>query len=87
MTDFDILTYASLNVTFGGTNGDASPILIDTPDDVILSIVQEAIRAGSIPGIAQDPHVTLDDFRVHRFAPADGVLHHRIHVRPKAAFG
>jgi hypothetical protein len=52
----------------------------------------EAIRTGSIPGVAADPNVNLRDYMVDRFdAPANPVAgqrdHNLLQVRPKTAYG
>ncbi len=52
----------------------------------------EAIRTGSIPGVAADPNVNLQNYMVDRFdapaAPAAGQRDYNlIQVRPKTAYG
>jgi hypothetical protein len=78
---------ALLNVTWNGQNGDLlDPIAYDASDDDIKVWAQEAIAAGSIPGIAAGV-ANFDDFVVDRFAASREVPHNRVFVRPKTPFG
>ena len=78
---------ARVNVTYNGSNGDLpDPVDYDAPDDAIRQMVQEALRAGGIPGIDADPSADLTNFVVDRFAAKDD-LPARIGIRPKTPFG
>lgn len=78
---------ARVNVTFSGQNGDLPEMIpVDATDEEIRRWAEEAIRNGSIPGIAAAPTASLVDFVVDRF-PGVGDLPHRCIVRPKTPFG
>jgi len=79
---------ARLNITFGGQNGDLpDPVSYDLSDQTIKTMVEEAIRTGSVPGIPNTEGVDLTDFKVDRFEPTAVRPYRLISVRPKTAFG
>jgi hypothetical protein len=84
---------ARVNVTYNGTNFELpDPVHYQAGDGDIKAWVTEAIRTGSVPGVAADPAVNLANFMVDRFdAPAAPVAgqrdHNLIQVRPKTAYG
>ena len=79
--------YARLNITFGGANGDLlDPVAYDLPDADIRQMATEAVRNGSIAGIARADAANFADFVVERF-PATDELPNRVMLRPKTPFG
>lgn len=79
---------ARINVTWRGMNGDLpDTVLFDATDADIKAWVTEAVRTGSIPGIAADPTIDLTDFVVDRFGPNETAPYNRIFVRSKTPFG
>lgn len=79
--------YARLNITHGGANGDLlDPIAYDLPDADIRRMATEAVRTGSVPGIARAEAADFGDFVVERF-PATDELPNRVMLRPKTPFG
>lgn len=84
MEDFE----ARVNVTYAGANADLpDPVPFDTTDPVVRGLVEEAIRTGSLPGIASDADVSLKDYVVDRFGPNDARNFSLIQLRPKTPFG
>jgi len=80
-------SYASLNITYSGQNGDlADPVLFDLADDQVRAIATEAVRAGGVRGVDAHPTADFSDFVVDRVAAHDG-LPHRLLLRPKTPFG
>lgn len=64
------------------------PVHFESTEGDIKAWVAEAIRGGGIPGIVADPNVNLQDFKVERFGPLEGVrTHNLITIRPKVTFG
>lgn len=79
---------AMLNITWNGQNGDlADPVSWDLRDVDIQRIAAEAVRAGSIPGIAADRQADFSDFVVDRFAATAEMAWNRMFLRPKTPFG
>ena len=79
---------AKVNVTYGGSNSDlVDPVSLDATDADVRAWVTEAVRSGSVPGIAQDQHADFHDFVVERFPPNETHPTHRIMLRPKASYG
>jgi hypothetical protein len=79
---------ARVNVTWGGQNGDLpDPVAYDSPDGAVRRWITEAVRAGSIPGIAADRRADFSDFVVDRFPANDNRPYHLIQIRPKTPFG
>lgn len=73
--------YKNLILTYDGITGDyAEPIDADTPDDIILSNLEIALKAGTIAGFGEHPNASLDGYKVDRTGTS-------IVVRPKTAFG
>lgn len=78
---------ADLNITYSGENGDLpDPVNFDATDGDIKQWATEAVRNGSVPGIAASPNADFTDFVVDRFA-ATGTLGARLSLRPKTPFG
>jgi hypothetical protein len=90
---------ARVNITFDGQNFDLpDPVLYYPGGNIraweadIRQMAAEAIRTGSVPGVAARRHVDLSNFMVDRFdKPANPgvgqVDHNRVFVRPKTAYG
>ena len=79
---------ARVNVTWDGQNGDlAQPVPYDAADGDIRAWVTEAVRNGSVPGIAEDAAAHFGDFVVERFGPTENRPYNAIFVRPKTPFG
>ncbi len=84
---------ARVNVTYDGHNFELpDPVHFNAGDGDIKAWVTEAIRTGSIPGVAANPNVDLQNFMVDRFdAPAAAAPgqrdHNLIQLRPKTAYG
>jgi hypothetical protein len=84
---------AMVNVTYNGQNFELpDPVNYTAGDGDIKAWVSEAIRTGSIRGVAADPNVDLANFVVDRFdAPADPApgqrSHNAVFLRPKTAYG
>lgn len=79
---------ARVNVTWANQNGDLpDPVAYDTSDEALKTMLVEAIRAGSIPGLRADAAVDLRDFKVDRFPPNEQRPFNLIQIRPKTAFG
>lgn len=79
---------ARVNVTYGGHNNELpDPMHFDVSDVDVKRMLTEALRAGSIPGIAADANADITDFVVDRFPPTEGRDHNLIMVRPKTPFG
>jgi hypothetical protein len=81
-------TEARVNVTYGGQNGDLpDPVFFDSSDGDVKGFITEAVREGTIPGIAADANADFADFVVDRFGPTDDRPHNLIQLRPKTAYG
>jgi hypothetical protein len=79
---------ATVNVTYAGANGDLpDPVPFDTTDAVIRGLIEEAIRTGSLPGVATDADVDLSDYVVDRFPATPERTHNVMFLRPKTPFG
>jgi hypothetical protein len=79
---------ARVNVTWAGQNGDLpDPIGWDTPDATVRRWITEAVRGGSIPGIARDRRADFEDFVVDRFPAGGNRPYALIQIRPKTPFG
>jgi hypothetical protein len=84
---------AMVNVTYNGQNFELpDPVNYTAGDEDVKGWISEAIRTGSIRGVAADPNVDLINFVVDRFdAPADPApgqrAHNLIQIRPKTAYG
>lgn len=79
---------ARVNITWSGSNGDLpDPVALDATDGDIKQWVQEAVRTGTVPGLAADPVADFTDFVVDRFAPTDARPFALFVVRPKVPFG
>ena len=75
-----------LNITFAGSNGDLGDfVAMDASDADIKAWATEAVRSGSVPGIAQ-AQADFTNFVVERFN-AEGDLPDRVFLRPKTAYG
>jgi hypothetical protein len=78
---------AMLNITWNGQNGSLKDhVFYESTEGDIKNWATEAVRAGSIPGIAADPNVNFADFVVDRYDPKDD-LPARLMLRPKTPFG
>jgi hypothetical protein len=60
---------------------------VDSSEADIKRMITEALRAGSIPGIAADANADISDFVVDRFGPTEGRDYNLIMLRPKTPFG
>ncbi|MGF1465645.1 MAG: hypothetical protein ACFCGT_05895 [Sandaracinaceae bacterium] len=79
---------ARVNITWAGQNGDLpDPVHVDATDVEILAWATEAVRAGSVPGIARDGGADFTGFVVDRFGSTDARPYPLIQVRPKTPFG
>lgn len=79
---------ALLNITWAGQNGDlADPVRWDASDAELRQVAMEAVRSGSVPGIAADGHADFRDFVVDRFTATGEVAWNRLFLRPKTPFG
>lgn len=79
---------ARVNVTFSGQNGDLpDPVSFDATDAEIRTWVTEAVRSGSVPGIAANPNADFNDFMIDRFNANDVRGYNLISLRPKTPFG
>lgn len=79
---------ARVNVTWRGHNGDLpDPVSFDAGDGDVRGWVAEALRTGSIPGLAADAAADLRDFVVDRFAASEARPYNLIQIRPKTPFG
>ena len=85
---------ALVNVTYkDGVNFDLrDPVHYGATEGDIKTMVAEAIRTGSVPGVAADPRVDLTSFAIERVdRPADPAPgqreHNMILLRPKTAYG
>jgi len=81
-------TEARVNVTYAGSNGDLpDPVFFQSADGDIKGWVTEAVRSGTIPGIAADPNADFMDFVIDRFTATEIRPYNLIQVRPKTPFG
>ena len=79
---------ARVNITWAGQNGDLpDPVSFDAHNAEVLRWVTEAVRAGDVPGIRQDPRATFRDFVVDRFNATQRRPYNLIQIRPKTPFG
>jgi hypothetical protein len=79
---------ARVNVTYAGSNGDLpDPVPFDTTDVVLRRLVEEAIRTGTLPGVAADEDVDLSGYVVDRFSATPEHEQNRLFLRPKTPFG
>jgi hypothetical protein len=79
---------ARVNITWNGQNGDLpDTVNRDAADADVKRWVTEAVRAGSVPGIAADANANFQDFVVDRFGPNEMRPHSLIQIRPKTPFG
>jgi len=79
---------AKVGVTYGGHYSElTSPMLFDTSNEDIKTMVTEAVRSGSVPGIAADEHASFDDYVIERDRAHEGRPYNLIQVRPKTPFG
>ena len=79
---------AKVNITYNGQNGDLpDPVNFDASNGDILGWITEAVRTGSVPGIAADPTASFQDFVVDRFEASDARPYNMLTVRPKTPFG
>lgn len=79
---------ARVNVTWARQNGELpDPVFRDATEPDVRRMVTEAVRSGSVPGIAADPAADFTDFVVERFGPTEARPYNIIYVRPKTAFG
>lgn len=79
---------ARVNITFAGCNGDlADTVNRDASDADVKRWVTEAVRTGSVPGIAADPNADFQDFVVDRFDANETRPYALRQVRPKTPFG
>jgi len=85
----DIETFqARVNITYNGSNGDLpDPVTFDSTDAAIRGFITEAVRAGSVPGIAADPNADFTDFVIDRFTANEVTPFNRLMARPKTPFG
>jgi hypothetical protein len=81
---------ARVNVTYSNVNGDLpDPMLFDTADAAVRTMMEEAIRTGGVPGIAADANVDLSGYIVERL-PKDLEKDRPVNIlllRPKTEFG
>lgn len=92
MTDALVVTIqdneAQVNVTYAGQNGELpDPVFAETTDTDLKTMVTEALRAGSIPGVGAHPNADLHDFIVDRYPPSEARPWKYIQIRPKTAYG
>jgi hypothetical protein len=85
---------ARVNITWARQNGDLpDPVSWDAADGDIKQWATEAVRAGTIPGIAADPNADFRDFIVERYTAKadvpdhDAAANNRFQLRPKTPFG
>jgi len=79
---------ARVNVTYGGQNGDLpDPVSFDATDAEIRTWVTEAVRSGSVPGIAANVNADFTDFVIDRFGSNDVRAYNLIQLRSKTPFG
>lgn len=79
---------ARVNITWNGQNGDLpDTVSYGAADADIKRWAEEAVRTGSVPGIAADPNISFTDFVVDRFGPTEVRPHCSIFLRPKTPFG
>lgn len=80
--------FARVGVTWNGQYGDmVEPIRYDATDADIKAMVTEAIRSGSVPGIAADANCDLTDYIIDRFGATAERPWAVLQSRPKTAFG
>jgi len=88
MADIIQIGEARLNITWAGGNGELrDTISVDASDEDIKRWAPEAVRAGSVPGIAADPNVDFRDFVVDRFGPNETRPYSIRMLRAKTPFG
>jgi hypothetical protein len=81
-------TEARVNITWGGQNGDLlETVAYDASDRMVRQWITEAVRHGSVPGIALDGHADFSEFVIDRFAATMTRPYNLIQVRPKTPFG
>lgn len=81
-------TEARINVTFAGNNADLpDPVFFQSTDADVKNWVTEAIRGGTVPGIAAAVGADFSDFVVDRFTANETRPYNLIQVRPKTPFG
>lgn len=79
---------ARVNITWRGQNGDLpDPVSRDAADGDVRQWVTEAVRAGSVPGIAADAGADFTDFVLDRFDATEARPYNLIQIRPKTPFG
>lgn len=79
---------ARVNVTWRGQNGElGDTVMLDATDADVKMWVTEAVRTGSVPGIAADPTADFTDFVVDRFGPNEQRAYNLIMIRSKTPFG
>lgn len=88
MADIIQIGEARLNITWAGGNGELrDTISVDASDEDIKRWATEAVRAGSVPGIAADLNVDFRDFVVDRFGPNETRPYSIRMLRAKTPFG
>jgi hypothetical protein len=79
---------ARVNITYNGQNGDLpDPVNFEAPNGDVLGWITEAVRTGSVPGIAADVTANFQDFVVDRFPANEIRPWNMLAVRPKTPFG
>jgi len=79
---------ARLNITWNGQNGDLPDAVdYDATQQQLRGWAEEAIRAGSIPGVRADRGADLSNFVVDRFPATPAIPYARVMLRPKTPFG
>lgn len=79
---------ATLNITYGGWNGQLpDTVNYDSPDDIIRTVATESVRTGYVPGIPLDETADFTDFVIQRYDATGDVPENRIFLRPKTPFG
>jgi len=79
---------ARVNITWSGQNGDLpDTVRYDCTDADVLGWVTEALRGGTVPGIAGQRLVDLREHVVDRFPANLNRPYNLIQVRPKTPFG
>lgn len=79
---------AIVNVTHAGQNFNLpDPVTRDATDQQVRGWATEAIRNGTVAGLAADVAANFDDYVIERMPPNDQRPHALIMLRPKVPFG
>lgn len=81
---------AILTITFAGQQGDLPDFISpDATDEQIRSMATEAVRTGSVPGLAvpEDGAADFSGYVIDRFPPNEVRPHYLRTLRAKTPFG